>query len=252
MNIQSVNRVQRSFSRSFETYHDAACQQAWVADRLTTALRSCSAPPLFENAFEFGCGTGHLTRALNRDTRFTRLTLNDLMPEAVQTARVHNAEFVEGDVCSVAWPSGLDLVASASMIQWVGDPQRLVDRAADHLTPGGWLALSGYGPKQFQELAALGSSSNAPGLIELDELTATVSQSFDVLDAGEAENKLWFTTPRAVLHHLRQTGVNGRARKHWTRQTLDKFSQDYFERFGTRCGVPLSYHPIWIVARNPL
>lgn len=250
MNIQTVNRVQRSFSRSFETYHDAACQQAWVADRLAQALRDSDAPHQFENAFEFGCGTGHLTRALHRSTRFTHLLLNDLMPEARQTAQAHNAEFVEGDVCCIDWPRGFDLVASASMIQWVRDPQVLVNRAADHLAQDGWLALSGYGPNQFHELSALGSSSNAPGLIALDDLKSALSRDFVILDAGEAENRLWFPTPRAVLHHLRRTGVNGRAHKHWTRRTLNGFASDYVCRFGTPDRVPLTYHPIWVVARR--
>ena len=34
MNAQLTDRVQRSFSRSFLTYHDSAGQQARIADRL--------------------------------------------------------------------------------------------------------------------------------------------------------------------------------------------------------------------------
>ena len=250
MNIQTVDRVQRSFSRSFGTYDDAACQQAWIAERLAQALRDNGAPGTFSNAFEFGCGTGHLTRALQAGFQIDRLTLNDLMSEARLTAQDHAAAFVEGDACSVAWPEGLDLITSASMIQWVPNPGLLVDRAANQLAPGGWLALSGYGPDQFHELAALGSSSNAPGLIALDTLGAAVSRQFDILDIGEARHRIRFPTPRAVLHHLRKTGVNGHARETWTKSTLARFSAAYSEKFGSAEGVSLTYHPIWIIARR--
>lgn len=250
MNIQTVNRVQRSFSRSFGTYHDAACQQAWVAERLAQALIQCGAPREFEHAFELGCGTGHLTRAMHKTCEFGQLTLNDLMAEARQTAQDHGTGFVEGDACAVAWPKGLDLVASASMIQWLPDPGVLIDRAADHLAPGGWLAISGYGPDQFRELAELGSVSNAPGLIGLDRLRAAASERFDILDVGEARHVLRFANPRAVLHHLRETGVNGRARETWTKSTLARFVDTYAARFGTPEDVSLTYHPIWIVARR--
>jgi len=250
MNIQTVNRVQRSFSRSFGTYHDAACQQAWVAERLAQALIQCGAPREFEHAFELGCGTGHLTRALHKGSQFQNLTLNDLMAEARATAQDHGAGFVEGDACAVMWPEGLDLVASASMIQWVPDPAVLVNRAADHLTPGGWLAISGYGPDQFRELAELGSASNAPGLIGLDALGAAVSGAFDIIEIGETRHSLRFPTPRAVLRHLRETGVNGRARETWTKSTLARFSAAYTDKFATVEGVPLTYHPIWVIARR--
>lgn len=250
MNIQTVDRVQRSFSRSFETYHAAAAQQAWVAERLAQALVDCDAPTKFENGFEFGCGTGHLTRALYRRFQYSQLTLNDLMSEARLTAKDHRAGFIDGDACSVTWPEGLDLVASASMIQWVPNPGYLVDKAANHLARGGWLALSGYGPDQFSQLAALGSSSNAPGLIALDALRDAVTERFEILDIGEARHLLRFPSPRSVLRHLRETGVNGRARETWTKSSLSQFSAAYTDMFGSPDGVTLTYHPIWIVARR--
>ena len=250
MTPQHSDRVRRSFSRSFDSYHAAADQQVWVADRLVTALRDAGAPTQFHRAFEFGCGTGHLTRALAEAYGFDQLTLNDLTPDARATAKAHGASFLPGDVETLAWPAGMELVASASTIQWLNDPMRVLRAAAEELAPGGWLAVSGFGPDQYRELAQLGSKAAAPGLCAVEALAEAVSEHLEVMAMGEARRLQLFPTPVDVLRHLRRTGVNARAQGAWSKSRLARFSTDYIRAFGTEEGVPLTYHPVWIVARK--
>lgn len=251
MNAQLTDRVQRSFSRSFLSYHDSASQQAWVADRLVQELRNGGAPMHFSSALEFGCGTGHLTQRLCQQFAFDALTVNDLSPEADETAAIHGADFLCGDAETVAWPAQPHLIASASMIQWLPDPAAFLCRAAKALAPGGWLAISGFGPQQYHELVQIGSAAKAPGLCGPDALTAAVAGILDVVSVGEIERQMHFSSPRKVLEHLRRTGVNGRAQKIWTKTSLMAFTNDYVRQFGGESGVSLTYHPIWIIACKP-
>lgn len=251
MTATLTDRVQRSFSRSFQSYHDEAGQQARIADRLVSDLQGCGAPGRFANALELGCGTGHLTRRLCRDFGFGTLHLNDLAPEARLTARAAGAAFLSGDATDIEWPKPLGLLASASMIQWLHDPSLLLSRAAAALAPGGWLAISGFGPQQYRELARIGSSANAPGLCRPEDLAAAVDRQMEVVLTAEKVQQMYFATPRQVLEHLRKTGVNGRAGKPWTKSTLARFTNRYVRHFGTAAGVPLTYHPVWIIARKP-
>ncbi|WP_246423103.1 methyltransferase domain-containing protein [Roseospira visakhapatnamensis] len=250
MTAALTDRVQRSFSRSFPSYHDAAGPQAWIAGRLVQELRRGGAPRRFASAFELGCGTGHLTHLLCRDFGFGTLYLNDLAPEARLTAQAAGAAFLLGDAQQIEWPAMLGLVASASMIQWLQDPAQLLKKAAAALAPGGWLAISGYGPEQYRELARLGSSARAPGLCRPEHLAAAVDGPLEVVQTGERVRQRYFPTPRQVLDHLRKTGVNGQARKTWTKSTLARFTAEYARSFGTGAGVPLTYHPVWIIARK--
>ncbi|WP_120501437.1 methyltransferase domain-containing protein [Roseovarius sp. EL26] len=250
MTPQMSMRVQRSFSRSFDTYDEASSQQIWVANHLAHLLGQSGAPKAFEYAFEFGCGTGHLTQALCQNFEFSKLILNDITPEADHTAAIFGAEFLPGDVATTAWPNQVDLVASASMIQWLQDPAKLMAEAARHLAPGGWLAVSGFGQNQYCQLSQLGSSAKAPGLCQPEDLVAAISDEIEVIEMGEAERCQYFPSPRHVLHHLRQTGVNGRAQKGWNKTRLAQFTSEYVDKFGTEHGVPLTYHPIWIVGRK--
>jgi len=244
------HRVQRSFSRSFASYHQAAGQQSRIADRLVQDLRDCGAPQHFASALELGCGTGHLTQRLCAAFGFEALTVNDLSPEAEETARAAGARFRCGDATGIEWPQRPELIASASMIQWLPDPAALLRRAAAALAPGGWLAIAGFGPQQYRELAQVGSAARAPGLCMPQDLAAAVQAEMDILAIGDAQQILHFATPRTVLEHLRKTGVNGRAKAPWSKSRLRHFLQEYVVHFGGQRGVPLTYHAIWLIARK--
>ena len=155
-------RVQRSFRRGLETYHRHAVAQARIAQDLAAMLAGAGAPRKLEAVLEFGCGTGLLTEALLGRFGIAGLTLNDLVAEAapgLQARTAGQARFLAGPIEQLPLPDGLDLIASASTVQWVEDIPALMARLAASLRPGGWLALSGFGRGHFPELAALGSGA---------------------------------------------------------------------------------------------
>lgn len=247
-------RVGRSFARNFHSYHANASLQAAIANGLVRRLARFGAPDHFARAFEFGCGTGHLTRALCKRFTVAELTLNDLVPAAEHVATQYGAQFLPGDVRHMNWHRGdaaPDLIASASTLQWMADPGALVTQVASHLAPGGWLALSGFGTQQYHELAALGSDAKAPGLCSADTLAAALGTgAFQIHEARGRTHRLWFTSPQEVLRHLRATGVNGAARAIWTRARLAAFCDAYRVQFDRHGRVPLTYHPVWIIAQK--
>ncbi|UWP90800.1 methyltransferase domain-containing protein [Aliiroseovarius crassostreae] len=243
-------RVGRSFARNFQTYHANARLQAAIAKLLARRLQHHGAPSHFASGFEFGCGTGHLTGALRARFTFGELTLNDLVPEAAKVARAHGAAFHPGDIRRTPWPDRPTLIASASTLQWMRDPAALVARAADQLAPGGWLALSGFGPQQYRELSALGSAAGAPGLCHPETLASPL-EGFRIHEARGRCHRLWFTSAQEVLRHLRATGVNGAARAVWTRARLRDFCDGYRARFEQDGQVSLTYHPVWLIAQKP-
>jgi ubiquinone/menaquinone biosynthesis C-methylase UbiE len=88
---------------------------------------------------ELGAGAGSLTRwladrvgptgkvvAVDVNCRF----LNDLPP---------NVEVVQGDVATVEFCDGFDLVHHRAVLAYVGDPEDVLARAARALVPGGWM-----------------------------------------------------------------------------------------------------------------
>ena len=48
---------------------------------------------------------------------------------------------------------------------------------------------------------------------------------------------------------MKLTGVNGIPGKAWTKSDLQKFEKDYIDLFGNDLGVPLTYQPLYFIAR---
>lgn len=253
MTAPSPMAIAQSFTRGFASYHGAATPQSAIARDLVERLMALRGDAPAAHVFEFGCGTGLLSDCLAARLRAGRMTLNDLTEDAARTAARHGATFIGGDVRAVDWPDAPDLIVSSSTIQWLADPAALLRRAISALAPGGWLAVSGFGPGQFRELQALGYPLPVPGLTCAKALAASLAGL--CLRPVCATEALWrhdFSSPREVLRHLRQTGVNvGRARL-WTKRDLAEFSDAYQSRFASpMSGVTLSYHPVWLIARKP-
>lgn len=241
-------RVQRSFRRGFATYDDSALVQKLIARGLARRLLHHAVDTRFSRVFEAGYGTGQLTRILLQNLPIETLHLNDLAAAPLPFAP--EADYCPGDVETLPLADDLDLVASASMIQWIADPKALIDRLCDAVRPGGWLALSGFGPDHFPELQALGSQAAAPSLLSASALADLLPTEWTVHEAGSQSRALWFASPRDVLRHLRDTGVNGRASRPWTRRDLAAFCVTYSQKFSQSERVPLTYQPVWLIAQK--
>ena len=247
-----------SFQRSLPSYHAASTAQAQIADALVQALQWSGAPTRFARVFEFGCGTGHLTSHLLHQFSIVHLGLNDLLPDCAATLQpiLHRysvtATFSPGAIETLNLPTGLNLIASASTVQWVDDPASLLARLADHLAPGGWLALSGFGTGHFAELRQLGGYGKAPSYLDPADWQRILPSTLQVLALQSQPIVLRFPDALSLLRHLRHTGVNAPASRIWTRADLAAFEARL------RIGLPkdseltLTYCPVILIARKSL
>ena len=238
------------FARAVATYESEATVQRRVAEQLVEKLgRVCRL--LAPRMLEMGCGTGLLTRRLMARFAPSELVVNDLCPEmGICFANVPRTRFLPGDAREVALPGVFDVVASASAVQWLGDLDAFARRCAEALAPSGFLALSGFGPETLKETASLtGKGLRYPTFAEF---TATLSQHFEPLDTARALEVLHFPDAKAVLRHLKATGVTATgAGDRWTRGKLEAFKEAYARDFADEAGgVTLTYEPFLFVGRK--
>ena len=240
-------RVARSFGRSGRSYDAASTVQKAIADAVYHRLRAHIGPAPLPRVLEAGYGSGHFTRHLLQQG-VGSLWLNDLA--APPLAFCPSAVYLPGDIQRVTLPLELDLVASTSMIQWLPDPGATLHQLGNAVRPGGWMALSGFGPDHFPELRHLGSAAAAPSCHDAAGLGALLPPGWRLCAAADFTQRLWFETPMQVLQHLRATGVNGCAQSRWTRTRLAAFCAQYCAAFDTGDGVPLTYRPALIIAQK--
>ncbi|MEV8466051.1 methyltransferase domain-containing protein [Fluviibacterium sp. DFM31] len=250
-----ITRVARAFRRGLPTYGRDARAQARIAAYLAALIRA-HAVPRPARVLEFGCGTGFLTRHLLDDLHPGQFWVNDLLPETADLLaprlRAHPgaAFFLPGPIQSIDLPARLDLIASASTVQWFDDPAREVARLCRQLAPGGLLALSGFGPDQFHELQALGSTAAAPGYVAPGEWAGILPKEMTLLHVEDRHMRLAFPDAPAVLRHLRSTGVNAGAGQIWSKGRLSRFETSYRDRFARLGALPVTYHPVFVLARR--
>ena len=245
-------QVRRHFARAAGTYDTQAVVQERVADRLLTLVGEYadSAPV---SALEIGSCTGILTRRIvARFPQLQVLHVNDLVADfhrqIERIAFPGQLEFLAGDIEAIPLPEQYQLVISSSTFHWLHDLPSFFAKLHRHLQPGGLLAFAMYGPKNLREIRALTDTGlEYPALEQLTDLLK--QQHFEVSAAAEAMEILHFVDPGAVLQHLRQTGVNALAGPGWNRVRLQEFTSRYQDRFRTKQGVRLTYHPMYLLAR---
>ena len=245
-------RVQQTFQRAANSYDDQAMIQHRVADHLLELL-DCQNKKEIHRVLEIGCCTGLLTRKLaGQCGEIGELVLNDLVEtfavQAGDVAGIPAIRFLAGDIETMPLSGPFDLVISSSTFHWVNDLESLLKKLADTMAPDALLAFSMYGPDNLEEIREL--TGIGLDYFSLQEVQAMVDKHF-TLDHGDQQREVFhFADPMDILDHLRSTGVNAVSSKPWTPRRLQRFKDEYVQKFSDVQGVHLTYHPLYLVAHR--
>ena len=251
--MEKSDAVAARFLSALSTYEEHARVQREATDHLTERLLSLRTA--FGRVFEVGCGTGRWSRTLAARSEIDALWLNDLSFELAREARKRLPEAVRektgllpGDAERVAWPDGLDLVLAGSVLQWFSRPETFFENLRRCLRPGGLAAIVTYGPENCREVKIL--TGRGLAYPDADELFRHAA-GFRVHHHSNEIRRERFASPRAVLRHLRATGVTGTHDGfQWTKGSLHAFEEAYRARFAAEGGaesVSLTYHPVTLL-----
>jgi malonyl-CoA O-methyltransferase len=254
--IQQVNkqRVRHSFGKRLFSYRQHAVVQTAMAENLTWQLYGMF-PDGFDRVLEVGCGSGVLTAAFLKRFQVNTFYANDLVGKCRhEVAAILNQypgsdfDFLSGDIEQIqVLPQHLDAVISNATFQWLTNLPEFLPRLKHHLRPKGVVAFSTFGPENLREIRKLTGVSLH--YLAYSELRKLLAQHFDVLWCEESIEPLHFPSPRAVLRHIRLTGVNGVATRPWTKSRLQEFETQYWQQFNEWGDVSLTYHPILCIVR---
>lgn len=245
------NLIKDRFSRSIPSYNGSACAQRLIAEKLCSLLSGISGGQRDAgNVLEIGCGTGILTRMFLKYFTASGLTLVDICPEVIGMLGDIKCRFIAGDAEKCSLPAGQDLIISCSAIQWFEDQDAFLSKCNGLLNGKGLIAISTFGPDNLSQIKTItGCGLDYCGKNAVCD--AVGRAGFRILAADEEHIEMIFPTPQSVLHHLKSTGVTGISRTSWTKGRLKEFTSAYQEKYGLEDGnVPLTYHPIYIIAEK--
>lgn len=266
-------QIAKRFAQAGQSYDEQAVIQKKIAHRLMQLIAKYAGVDQSNNQkriFEIGCGSGNLTKLFIENQSFNKLYLNDLYPEVkkhfdvdqFENKQDNNQKFKDldpiewciGDAETIEFPKELNLIISTSAIQWMHDLDGLFKKANQALLNHGLFCFSTFGKKNLKEIKVLTKQGLAYfGIAEIQRKLE--QQGFEILYISEQVNTLNFKHPKHVLQHLKATGVTATASNfRWTKQSLENFYQGYRQFISTdeheNIVYPLSYHPIYVIARK--
>jgi len=266
--MHSLDKIQQSFQRALQSYNDNASFQDTIAKRLVELALETGLPTQVHRALEIGCGTGFLTQQLAARIKTKQLFTNDLVPSCEGYIREIISsdtqwQFLAGTIEEIEIPEQLDLISSASTLQWVKDLQTLLQQLTQRLNPQGYLMLSSFADEHFieirsiQERLKIDSAEKSEQSIRYPmnywgsyQWRSALATDYDVLSIHNETHTAYFDSVKELLMHLRLTGVNGNARQRWTQQKLSRFESAYAKHFQENGKFKLSYNPIYIIAQK--
>lgn len=233
--MRDKDLVERRFAKALSRYHTMAVVQRSIAERLAELIPSDLEA---QNAYEIGAGSGFLTYKLLERYPNVQLIANDITDKS-ELFLPSNVTFIKGDGEAVPLPAKIDLIASASTVQWFDDLPEFIIKSYNALNDCGIIAVSTFGKKNFREL---GEQLDYYSKEELENVFKSVG--FEVLICEDWQEQMDFETPMEVLQHIKATGVNALHKAKWTRCELGKFIANY------PLPATLTFHPIIIVAKK--
>ena len=250
MENQKINKdsVQKSFVKSIETYRKHAIVQEAIASRLINELLRIKSGH-FQNVLEIGCGPAVLTEKFFNHFRADKYHANDIVLEYQEVLqRIDSSiHFFGGDIENMELPSNLDLVISSSTFQWFSDLEAFLSKVYDVLSSDSLLVFSSFGPDNYREIRDV--EGKGLNYLSFGKHERLLSDKFEIIWSDRETITRYFSNPLGVLKHMKQTGVNGIPGKAWTKSDLKRFEEDYADLFGTELGVPLTYQPIYFIAK---
>lgn len=250
MEHQNINKdqVQKGFVKSIETYRKHAIVQEAIAARLINELLRLRINR-FSKVLEIGCGPAVLTEKFFQQFDADLYYANDIVEEYsnVLTSIHSDIKFFGGDIESMDLPDSLDLIISSSTFQWFNNLDDFLSKIHKALKPNGLLVFSTFGPDNYREIREV----NGKGLnyLSFGKHEKLLAEKFEIIWSDKETITRFFSNPLGVLAHMKQTGVNGIPGKAWTKSDLRKFEEDYDDLFGTELGVPLTYQPLYFIAK---
>ncbi|MCC8088706.1 MAG: methyltransferase domain-containing protein [Rikenellaceae bacterium] len=244
--------VRRRFNRSLARYDKLADVQREIAGVLSEKFLKISGASAGA-VYEIGCGTGFLSSGIAGKILVHNYFINDLVSDALDIVEGkirkldNRIKIIKlcGDAEKTDIPADVNAVVAASVVQWFGDLQSFVKKAAEALPEGGILAFNTFGIDNLYQIRKL--TGQGLDYLPVEELTVMLRQNFRNVEISEKKIIQKFKGPIDVLRHLKLTGVTVTGEFKWNKSRLADFERKYVEDYSSDGTVELTWHVVYAV-----
>lgn len=236
--------IKQRFRRKLECYNANARIQNQMAEKLISMIKSASYPQEKITVLEIGCGTGLLTEKAVKKFDYSKYTALDIVSDCESYIKniCSDIEFISQDIENYIQQTNekFDLIISNASLQWVENIPAFIKKLTKKLNEGGVLLFSTFGIENFREIYyILGKSLPYLSKKEFEEKLSDYNPQIE-----EEVRVMAFKTPKEVLKHIQNTGVNAISQETWTKKDLISFEKEYNSFCANH--PTLTYNPIYV------
>jgi len=235
--------IKERFSRKLEYYNDNAKIQRQMAEKLIGMVNSS----LNDSVLELGCGTGLLTELAIQKLNYKNYTAIDIVQDCEKFIKKINNDicFVSSDIEEYIKTTDekYDLILSNASLQWIENLPEFIETLIKRLKPNGKIIFSTFGRENFREIFFV--QGKTLSYFSKNELLEKLSQYSPMIE--EEIRVMAFKTPKDVLKHIQNTGVNAISEEVWTKKDLKIFENEYNSFCSNH--PTLTYNPIYVVLK---
>lgn len=245
--------VATRFAAASPTYIDNAAVQIDVAARLWNIAMPHIASYISANSghrqhvIEIGPGRGALTGLYSNALKKCKIELCDIAPippDYIPAGAMFRCCDAETDLHNRP-DNSIDIILSASTLQWFNSPASFLRDAVRVLRPGGVAAFSYFGPQTYREIAAItGNSLNYPSPDTLREVA--IASGAEIIHSSETLISGIFPDVATLLRHIKLTGVNALG----TGNTADALRLMRNYPLSPLGEAALTYNPVYLIIRK--
>jgi malonyl-CoA O-methyltransferase len=261
--------VRQHFDRHAFEYDRYAAVQSKMAIQLMEMVHQFSPKKQFNRILEIGCGTGILTKMIQKHWSSAHITAVDISAEMINQTKVKLGErakeirFITEDAEELASASLLqgeyDLIISNAAFQWFQQPAETVKSLLSNLqSPNGIFAFSTFGPRTFYELHQ--SFQAAETLLDLKptahgqafhsevfwrSLFANDAKSSSIFSWQQTEQTVFHPSVRDFLTSIKRVGAGNATYSSGNipqiRQLFKHMEAYYSQNFSVENGIQATY-----------
>ena len=131
MEAIEAKQIHIRFTRALSSYDNHADAQHRISRKLASLLPH-QANIRYKRMLEIGCGTGGFTGVLKQQCHIDEWILNDLCEDCQEKIEQlfpgSPPRFIAGDAETLSFPGKFDLIASASVFQWMKEPETFLHK----------------------------------------------------------------------------------------------------------------------------
>ena len=158
MEAIETKQIHIRFTRALSSYDNHADAQHRISRKLASLLPH-QANVRYKRMLEIGCGTGGFTGVLKQQCHIDEWILNDLCEDCQEKIEQlfpgSPPRFIAGDAETLSFPGKFDLIASASVFQWMKEPETFLHKLSGLLMQQGLLLFSTFVPGNLYEIKKL-------------------------------------------------------------------------------------------------